>query len=116
MLIAGFYISGTEPKTLLIRGVGPSLVPYGINDALIDPELRLFAADASAPIAANTGWATGTPADVVSADKKVGAFDLASDSADSALVVTLQPGLYSAHVRSASNATGIALVEIYEIR
>lgn len=66
-------------------------------------------------MASNTGWQTATsPSDVTSVGKIVGAFALQSGSADSALLLTLQPGSYTAEVTGTNGATGIALVEVYQ--
>ena len=112
ILISGFVVSGSSPATLLIRGIGPALAAYGVPGTLERPMLRVFAG--SQPIAANTGWSTATNADAVAAAAaRVGAFALPAGSADSALLVTLQPGIYTMQVSGSDNGTGIALAEIY---
>lgn len=120
VLIAGFVISGTEPKTVLIRAVGPTLANFGVSGTLPDPALELTqhisSSNTDVTVATNTGWGSTAPADIAGASNQVGAFDLINDSLDSALLVTLQPGQYSAIVRGASGDTGVALVEIYEVR
>jgi glucuronoarabinoxylan endo-1,4-beta-xylanase len=120
VLIAGFVISGTESKTVLIRAVGPTLANFGVGGTLGDPALELTqhvsSNNTDVTVATNTAWGSTTPADIVGASKAVGAFDLVADSLDSALLVTLQPGQYSAIVRGASGDTGVALAEIYEVR
>ena len=119
VLIAGFVITGSEPKTVLIRAVGPTLANFGVSGTLPDPSLELthhIGENNDVSIASNTAWGSTAPADIAGASKQVGAFDLANDSLDSALLVTLQPGQYSAIVRGASGDTGVALVEIYEVR
>ncbi|MBS0630964.1 MAG: immunoglobulin domain-containing protein [Verrucomicrobia bacterium] len=110
ILIAGFVIAGNAPTTLLIRGLGPTLTSKGVNGALADPQLYLFGS--SGVIASNDNWG-GTDALKV-AFATVGAGGLAADySKDAALLITLNPGVYSAQVSGVGNTTGVGLVEIY---
>ena len=111
-LISGFVIAGA-PKIVLLRAAGPALAPFGVSGALAQPSLALFRG--TERIAANTRWATAANlADLRAAAQRVGAFAFPEGSADSALLVTLAPGDYTAQVTSADNATGVALVEIYD--
>ncbi len=114
-LIAGFVISGNVPRTLLIRGIGPALALFGVEGTLANPrlELRTRINNQDTLVAANAGWA-GNPA-LSSASAQVGAFALPAGSADAALLITLTPGSYTAQVTGAGGATGVALVEIYEV-
>ncbi|MCX6952897.1 MAG: hypothetical protein NTV51_12145 [Verrucomicrobia bacterium] len=112
-LTAGFVIGGTGTDTLLIRGVGPALTQFGVDGALAAPQLTLFNA-AGVQIGTNAGWGGG--AVLAAAFAKVGAFGLPTTSADSALLVTLPPGLYTVQVSGVNSTTGIALVEVYEMR
>jgi hypothetical protein len=112
ILIAGFVIGGSTSRTVLIRASGPALIPFGVTGSLSDPELQLFSG--STLFASNTGW--GGDAQIVSIAASVGAFSWGSSAtADSALLVTLPPGTYTAQVSGASGDTGVALVEIYEV-
>ncbi len=112
ILIAGFAIGGTTARTVLIRASGPALVPFGVTGTLADPELQLFSG--SNVLVSNTAWAGN--AQVATAAASVGAFAWSSaGSADSAILVTLPPGAYTAQVSGASGDTGIALVEVYEV-
>lgn len=117
LMIAGFVVGGSTPRTLLVRAVGPGLVPYGIAaDAVLDnPQITLFSG--AADISANDDWSTqtsGGPA-VGPFAASVGAFSLAADSLDAALVATLDPGLYTVHVSGVNAGTGIALTEVYDV-
>jgi hypothetical protein len=110
ILIAGFVITGNAPKTLLIRGLGPSLVPAGVSGALGDPVLYLFRG--GTVVGNNDDW-RGTSA-LKSAFVTVGASSLVSDTSyDAALLVTLDPGVYSAQVSGYNSTTGVGLVEIF---
>lgn len=115
VLAAGFVISGARPLTLLLRGVGPTLGAQGVNAPLADPKLTLFDRF-GVVLATNDNWsAGGNAAEVLPATSRVGAFALPSGSKDSAMIVTLTPGVYSVQVSSTSAADGVALVEVYEV-
>jgi hypothetical protein len=124
VLIGGFVIAGNSPKKVLVRGVGPGLVAYGLPGALADPLLKVYDATGT-PIAQNDQWETSvpltaaqtnaSPADLADAFTRTGAFALAHGSKDAALIVVLNPGAYTAIVSGVNAQTGVALVEIYEI-
>jgi hypothetical protein len=59
---------------------------------------------------------TSTAAQIIAAAAQVGEFPLPAGSKDAALLITLQPGLYTAVVTGVGNTTGVALVEIYEVQ
>jgi hypothetical protein len=111
VLIAGFAIGGDTSETILIRASGPALAQFGIFDVLPDPQLQLN--DASGIIATNDGWEADPQIAAVSASQ--GAFPW-GPSHDSAILVTLAPGSYTAVLSGASGDTGIALIEVYEVR
>ncbi|MBE7538058.1 MAG: hypothetical protein HS122_06570 [Opitutaceae bacterium] len=109
-LITGFVVAGTAPKTVLVRGVGPGLLPFGVQGVLENPTVRIF--NGGTKVAENTRWTTASNvADVRTTSARIGAFALDEASADSALLVTLNPGLYTVHV---TGGTGIALAEVYD--
>ncbi len=108
-LIAGFIITGTESKRVVLRAIAPSLTAAGISDALADPVLRLFNA-AKVEIAANDNWASDPGA------AEMQTAGLAPKSASEAATVrSLAPGSYTALVSSKDGSTGTALVEAYDI-
>ncbi|MCF3649808.1 hypothetical protein [Synoicihabitans lomoniglobus] len=112
LLILGFVVAGDAPVTVLIRGIGPTLTDFNISGALADPELKLFADGSTAPVATNDNWSG--EATLAATFNTVGAFALSSDvSADAAMVVTLQPGVYTAQLSGVSDTTGIGLLELY---
>ena len=116
ILIAGFAIQGDAPKQVLIRAIGPSLTQFGVTGVLADPQLALFRQGTTQPIQQNDNWLAATNAAQVGlAGAQVGAFNLPATSRDSAILVTLDPGTYSAQVSGVGNTTGVALVEIYEV-
>jgi kumamolisin len=123
--IPGFVVHGSQPAQLLIRGVGPALNGFGLTGTLAQPSIGVFDSSTTL-IASNTGWGNlsvaGTSAvaatfrQATAADMKaVGAFSLTAGSADSAIVLTLPPGSYTAVVSGVGGTTGIALAEVYEL-
>ena len=114
-LIAGFVINGNSPRTVLIRGIGPTLGSYGVGGAIVDPQLELTqtVSGATVPVATNDNW-NGDPM-IASAASAVGAFALGSTSKDASILITLAPGVYSAKVTGVANTTGIGLIEVYEV-
>ncbi len=114
VLIAGVVVVGTQPKRMLIRAVGPGLAQFGVSDVVTRPVLTLYRG--TAMIASNTGWTTGgDPIATASATIEAGTFAFGPTSADSALLISLAPGVYSAQVSSADAVPGSALIEIYEL-
>jgi beta-xylosidase len=108
-LVAGFYISGTGTKTLLIRGVGPKLLDYIAPPVVADPRLTVFNSG-GVEIASNNDWAPGLASDFT----RVGAFALDTGSKDAAFKVDLQaPGLYTVHLVN-TGAAAEGLIEVYD--
>ncbi len=117
ILIAGFVVGGSTAKTVLVRASGPALGAFGLSGILPDPELQVYRSNGdgtSTLVATNDGW--GGDGLVSSVAASVGAFSWGAASPDSALLVTLAPGAYSAEVLGAGGDTGIALVEIYDVQ
>lgn len=116
ILIAGFVITGDALKPVLLRAVGPSLAQFGVTGVLADPQLALFRQGSTAAIQQNDNWlSAANVAQIGLASAQVGAFTLPANSRDSAMLVTLEPGSYTAQVSGVANTTGVALVEIYEV-
>jgi hypothetical protein len=116
VLIAGFVISGSEPKRLLIRGVGPALAALGVSGALADPQLAVYRQGASTPLQQNDDWnAGGGGAAVSAAAQQVGSFPLANASKDAAVLMVFEPGAYTAQVSGVGGTTGVALLEVYDV-
>lgn len=113
ILIVGFVLDGSSPKTLLFRAIGPTLASFGVGGALADPQLALFVQGASSPVQQNNDW--GGTAALKSAFTATGAFSLTDTSKDAALLVTLQPGAYTVQVSGVNGTTGVALVEVYDV-
>ncbi|HEX7516373.1 MAG TPA: fibronectin type III domain-containing protein [Chthoniobacterales bacterium] len=109
VLIGGFIITGSGPRHLLLRAIGPSLTGFGVPDALADPVLELHGPGAFGTIT-NDNWrddpvqealiiATGIPP---------------SNNLESAIDATLNPGAYTAIVGGKNNTSGVGLVEVYD--
>lgn len=112
VLITGFVTSGAGARTLLVRGVGPALLPQGVVQALPAPKLELF--QHGVRLTTNQGWSVSQGAELVAAARRVGAFALADNSRDSAMRQTLPTGVYSAVVSAADGQGGVALIECYD--
>jgi hypothetical protein len=111
ILIAGFVVTGNVSRTVLIRGIGPTLAHYGVSGVLANPQLQVF--QGNTLLAQNDDWGGDTTLAAVAA--QVYAFALDASSKDAALLLTLPPGAYTAQVSGIGNTTGVALVEIYEV-
>ncbi len=107
VLIGGFIITGTDPKMVILRAIGPSLTDFGVDGALADPVLELRALDGSV-IATNDNWTTDRSA--IEATGLQPSKDL-----ESAIVATLDPGAYTAIVSGKGGTTGVGLVEAYDL-
>ncbi|MDB6095122.1 MAG: repeat containing protein [Verrucomicrobia bacterium] len=114
VLIAGFIVAGSGPKTLLIRGAGPALTSFGVVGALARPQLTLV--QNGSVLASNQGWqAAANASEISTAAAAVGAFGFLAGSNDSAILTTLGAGSYSAIETGVSGSTGIGLVEVYDV-
>ncbi len=118
VIITGFNIGPGSGKTVLIRATGPTLgaAPFSVPGTISDPKLELFSG--STLIAQNDNWSTpvaGATPITAATFTSVGAFALSANSRDAALVATLPPGSYTAKVSGVGTATGVALVEVYEM-
>jgi Putative Ig domain len=106
--IGGFIISGTDPKKVLIRGIGPTLANFGIPNALQDPLLELHDGT-GAVLISNDNWKV--PQQVA-----IEATGLAPpDERESAILLNLQPGSYTAIESGKNGTTGIGLIEVYDV-
>lgn len=112
VMITGFVVQEGAPKRVLIRAVGARLAtaPFSIPGVLADPQVQLFNSE-GVLVLANDNWSSTDLATMNS----VGAFALANGSRDAALVASLSPGAYTAQVSGVNNATGVAILEIYDV-
>ena len=112
--IGGFVVEGKASRTILVRADGPVLGSFNVAGRLPDPVLTVYDNKGNV-VATNTGWTKGTTTSqvIAAAAQAVGAFALPSTGADSALLLTLAPGAYTAQITSAGGNSGIALFEAY---
>jgi hypothetical protein len=113
LLVVGFAIDGNTSSTLLIRGIGPTLATFGVGSTLANPQIKLFNQQGQ-PVEENDDW--GGTTRLTAAFAQTGAFPLGANSKDAALLVSLPPGVYTAQVSGVANTTGVALIEVYEVR
>jgi hypothetical protein len=109
-LIAGFIVGGTQPKKILVRGIGPSLTNFGIANPLANPTLELH--DSSGHVVAfNDDWRTDNEAAI----KATGIPP--SDTFESALIAVLPAGNagYTAVLRGLNQGTGVGVIQVYDL-
>lgn len=113
-IFAGFSVGGSGDKTLLVRAVGPGLEGLGVADYLQDPIISFYDLGNPSPFGSNDDWADSASAGSLAEEMaRLGAFALDEGSADSADLLTLGSGVYTAIVSNDGSEPGIALVEIY---
>jgi hypothetical protein len=106
-MIAGFIINGNASKPVILRGIGPSLLAFGINDALLDPVLDLRGSDGSL-ILSNDNWKDTQREQIEGGPLQP------RDDRESVIVATLPPGAYTAALTGKNNTIGVGLVEAYD--
>jgi hypothetical protein len=108
VMIAGIIITGDSPKQVVVRARGPSLTALGVSGALADPTLTLV--PASGPTVTNDDWATAANYLQLQASGFA-----PTDNKESAILITLAPGAYTAIVSGVGGTTGVAIVEVFEV-
>lgn len=108
VLIGGFIVHDGV-KAVVIRALGPTLSSFGIPDALANPRIDIF--HGSTLIASNADWKTNSNV----AELQASGLAPPNDR-EAALLITLQPGNYTAIVSSQDSSEGVALVEVYDIK
>jgi hypothetical protein len=106
VLIGGFIIGGTDAKQVAIRAIGPSLP---LTNFLSDPVLELHGGADNSIIAQNDDWESAANSDQIPKELQPG------DPRESVILITLEPGSYTAIVRGVGATTGIGLVEVYDL-
>jgi hypothetical protein len=118
VMIGGFIVQGTAPKRVIVRALGPELTQYGLPNALANPTLELHDSTGRL-IARNDDWqhtiigrfiGNGQVRDIIASGLAP------ADGRESAMVVELPAGNYTAIVRGVNNTTGVALVEVYDLQ
>lgn len=112
-MIGGFVVDEAH-RRVLIRALGPSLIPAGVTNALADPYLTIF--HGNLPIYFNDDWGKRLDvAEIAAVTARVGAMPLPAGSKEAVLLVELAPGVYTAHVEPESGAGGVTLLEIFSV-
>jgi hypothetical protein len=107
VLIGGFIITGTTPKQVIVRAIGPSLGAFGVVGALADPVLELHLPDSS--VVTNDNWRSTQEQEIIDSNLAP------TDDLESAILATLPPGSYTAIVSGNNGGTGVGLVEAYDL-
>jgi hypothetical protein len=122
VVIPGFVVSSEGPKTLLLRVVGPTIqnAPYNVTDAMDDPIMTVYRRETNGDetrLFSNDDWSDLANADEIAATaEQVFAFPLDPGSKDAAMLVTLEPGVYTVHGAPADGvSSGVVLVELYVV-
>ena len=110
VMIAGFIIGGSTPKTVAITAAGPSLVPFGISNPLPNPTLTLVRQSDHVVLATNDDWQTDPDA-----SRLLASGFAPTDPHEAGLVVTLPPGAYTAIVSGSGGGVGVSLVGVFEL-
>jgi hypothetical protein len=113
VMIAGFVVGGDKPQRMLVRAIGPTLEAFGVPGPLSQGHLDLISG--AKTIAVADDWAAGSTApQIAAAAESISSFPLAVTSHDSAMLVTLEPGAYTAVISGRGGSTGIGLVEVFD--
>jgi hypothetical protein len=115
LLTLGFVLAGTEQRTLLVRGIGPTVTRFGVTTQVNDPALDIYDSN-QRKILDNDDWNRASYlSEMVLATNYVGAFELDDQSADAATLSLVDPGSYTVQVSGANATSGSALIEVYEV-
>jgi hypothetical protein len=115
VMIGGFIVVG-QASQVLIRATGPSLIPFGINNALTNPQLELH--DANGTLAGNDDWQTTQLGGIITSDQSAAIQNSGlapGNPAESAIIATLAPGSYTAIAQGVNGGTGVGLVEVFAL-
>jgi hypothetical protein len=94
---------------VVVRARGPSLVPFGITNALANPTLQLVRSSDQVTLETNDDWGSAANAAAITASGFAPSHPL-----ESAILVTLPPGAYTAIVTGAGGTTGVGIVEVFQ--
>ena len=117
VMIGGFIVAGTQPKSVIIRAIGPELSQYGVPNPLADPTLELHNGT-GALIGSNDNWQHTIIGGIITSDQVQdirNSGHAPADPRESAIIADLPPGNYTAIVRGVNNTTGVGLVEVYDL-
>jgi hypothetical protein len=113
VLIVGFTVEGSAPRNVIVRALGPTLRALGVSEALPDPRLEIMRGNAR--VGENDSWVNSS-LNAAYPDARApvpGSAFAPTDAREPGLQLSLEPGNYTAIVRSADAQSGIALLEIF---
>jgi hypothetical protein len=108
VLIGGFIISGASPKKVIVRGLGPSLAALGVSGTLANPLLNIYNS-AGTILATNDNWQDTQAAEITASGHQP------TNANESAVVITLNPGPYTAILSGVNGQAGVGLIEVYDL-
>src|SRR4029453_4954503 len=117
MMIGLFIVQWTQPKRVIIRAIGPELIPFGIPDPLADPTLEVHDGT-GALIASNDNWGTTIIGGIITTDQvaAIRASGYAPTNVmESAMIVSLPPWNHNRIVRGINSTMGVGLVDLYDL-
>lgn len=114
-MIGGFIVA-SQPVKVIVVAVGPSLIPFGISNALTNPQLELH--DANGTLAANDNWQTTQLGGIITSDQSAAIQNSGlapGNSAESAIIATLPPGNYTAIAQGVGSEIGVGVIQVYAL-
>jgi cytochrome c peroxidase len=106
--IGGFIITGTAPKRVLVRALGPSLAQFNLSTLLADPTITLNGPPGFTPVT-NDNWRSAQETEIKATGLAPG------DDLEPAIIATLEPGSYTAVLSGVNSGTGTGILEIYDL-
>lgn len=111
-VITGFIITGGEPRTVVLRALGPSLSASGVQQPAADPKISVFAQSSTRDFATNDDWRSHGRSEELQREYP----SLApTNDKEAALLVTLMPGRYTMHGSNVDGTEGVLLLEAYDV-
>ena len=111
-VITGLIITGGEPRTVVLRAIGPSLSAAGVQQVAADPKLTVYRGSSSNPLSENDNWKADSGAEAL--QRHYPSLAPANDS-EAAVMLTLMPGRYTLHGSNADGSEGVLLLEAYDV-
>jgi hypothetical protein len=105
IMLNAFIITGPDPRRVIVRGLGPSLV---LPTPLADPEIELRSSDGTV-IAINDNWRSDQEAEIIATGFPP------ADDLEAAIVATLSPGSYTVVLRGVNNTTGNGVSDLHDL-
>lgn len=111
-VITGFIITGGEPRTVVVRALGPSMSGSGVQQPAADPQITVYRGSGQSPFASNADWKLDSRSAALQRDYP----SLApTNDKEAALMLTLWPGRYTLHGTNTAGTEGVLLLEVYDV-